>query len=166
MTVAGVMAAVAAAVAAPMAVLRAVQTDARTPVVNARKDAMKGANALTSVLKVVRTAAARIALWARAVSHKAAKPAAKPALTTATLRVAKYVWKGGRTVSNAPSHANRENPASRVNPGQMPAGVTGVAASAVSLETRAPMNVAASVSNVMLPSRTRHWLIKLRWPLR
>lgn len=163
MTVAGVMAAVAAAVAAPMAVLRAVQTDARTPVVNARKDAMKGANALTSVLKVVRTAAARIAPWVRAVSHKAAKPAAKPALTTATLRVAKYVWMGGRTVSNAPSHANRENPASRVNPGQMPAGV---AASAVSLETRAPMNVAASVSNVMLPSRTRHWLIKLRWPLR
>jgi hypothetical protein len=92
MTGVAVMAVVAVAVAAPKDVLKAVPTDARIPVVNARKvarkDAMTAANAPTFDLTVVRKAAAKTAPWldlaVKAANHRAVTVVAKPVPTTAT----------------------------------------------------------------------------------
>ena len=127
---------------------------------------MTAVSVQTAGRKVARKDPARNARWARAASHKAAKCAVKPARTTATRPVAKYVWTAqrmvARTANNGPTCASpvkRGKHASPANQGRNQAVASAVAGSVVSRVRR----VVVSVSSAMLQSRTRPWPTRPPW---
>ena len=142
--------------------LKGVQTGVQTSgqsAMSARKVVRKVVTTAVSVQMAARKIA-RIARWVMFASHKHVKPVVRPARTTATQPVARFVstvrqtvvW----TVSSARRRVNPVNPVNRASPGQKQAAANVVAGNAAS-------RVSLAAASVMQPSRIRLWPTRQPW---
>ena len=157
--------AVAVDAAAATGDLKAVQTGVRTSgqsAMNARKVVRKTVRKVVTTAVSVQMAArkiARIARWVMFASHKHVKPVVRPARTTATQPVARFVSTVRQTVVQTVSNARRRvNPVNRASPGQKQAAANVVAGNAAS-------RVSLAAASVMQPSRIRLWPTRQPWRL-